>query len=516
LDHPQLKRTALIACALAAACSKSAAPVSAAAAARFLEQATFGPSPESVAHLQALGFDAWFAEQLGAPPSGYDAPAPAENDLTTIQSRFFANAIEGKDQLRQRVAFALSQIFVVSGSRNDDPRLFFSWLRLLSADAFGSFSTLLTDVTLSPAMGEYLDMVNNSKRDPVAGTNPNENYGREVLQLFSIGLSRLNQDGSVQRGPSGAPIPAYDQFVVEGFAHVFTGWTYPTIQGATPDFPNPSAYHAAMELRPDRHDTGPKLLLRNVRLPAGQTAQQDLAAAIDNIVQDPNVGPFIGFRLIQRLVKSNPSPAYVARVAAAFANNGSGGRGDLKAVLRAVLFDPEARQQDGSSAPQPLDGKLREPVLIITGLLRSLGARSNGAGLSNYARAMNQNLFYPATVFNYYPPTYQLPGSSTYGPEFKLRTGPAMFAEESFVNDVAYGALPAGTTADLDALIKLAPDAPGLADELGARALRSSMSPELRQALVTALSALPASDTQGRVSAGIYLVGISSQFQIQP
>ena len=496
----------------AAACGKTRAPVSAADAARFLEQSSFGPRPDAVEHLRGVGFEAWLDEQSGAAASGQDDPLPADNDLARVQARFFANAIEGNDQMRQRMAFALSQIFVVSGVRNDDPRLFVPWLKLLSADAFGSFSTLLTDVTLSPAMGEYLDMVNNDKPDPTAGTNPNENYAREVLQLFSVGLSRLNPDGSVQRGPSGAPLPTYDQFVVEGFAHVFTGWTYPTVARANPDFPNPAAYHAPMELRPAHHDTGAKLLLRKVRLPAGQTAQQDLAAAIDNIVQDPNVGPFLGFRLIQRLVKSNPSPAYVARVAAAFADDGAGRRGELRAVLRAVLLDPEARQQ-GAGAPGPLDGKLREPVLVITGLLRGLGARSNGAGLADYARAMNQNPFYPPTVFNYYPPTWQLPGTAVNAPEFKLRTSPAIFAEEAFVNDVANGALPPGTTVDLAPLLKLAPDAARLADEFGSRALRGSMSPEVRQALVTALSALP--DAPARVSAGIYLVGISSQFQVQ-
>jgi uncharacterized protein (DUF1800 family) len=500
--------------ALALACGKRSSPApirppTSTEAARFLEQSSFGPTPQSVSHVQQLGYDAWLEEQFAAPFSGYADPLPADMDLTALQRRFFVNAVQGNDQLRQRVALALSQIFVVSGNKVGDPRAFTPWLRMLSAGAFGSYSALLRDVTLSPAMGVYLDMVNNDRPDPVAGTNPNENYAREILQLFSTGLMQMNADGTVKLDGRGQPIPTYDQNVIEGFAHVFTGWTYPATPGVASEFPNPERYDGPMEVIEAHHDTAAKQLLRGVRLPAGQTAAKDLADALDNIVQGPTVGPFIGLRLIQRLVKSNPSPAYVARVSAAFADNGLGARGDMKAVIRAVLLDPEARN-DGP--PGKSDGKLKEPVLFIASLLRALGARTDGTGLADYGSAMRQNLFYPATVFNYYPPTYRVPGSTLLGPEFKLRTGPSVLAKASFVDDLLSGSIP-GTTVDLAPFNAVAGDAGKLADALGAALLRGELSTRSRQALVTGVSSLPTSD---RSRAGVFLVATSSQFEVQP
>jgi uncharacterized protein (DUF1800 family) len=384
---------------------------------------------------------------------------------------------------------------------------------LLSADAFGTYAALLRDVTLSPAMGVYLDMVDNDRPDPVAGTSPNENYAREILQLFSVGLVRLNDDGTPKLDARGTAIPSYDQQVIEGFAHTFTGWTFPTAPGAVPSFPNPERYERPMEVSEAHHDNlTSKPLLRGVRLPAGQTADKDLADALDNIGQDPNVGPFIGLRLIQRLVKSNPSPAYVGRVAAAFANNGRGARGDLKAVLRAVLLDPEARRE---GPPGTSDGKLREPVLYLVAILRALGAQTSGAGLADYAASMRQDLYYPTTVFNYYPPTYRPQGSTLLGPEFKLRTGPSVLARAAFVDDLLAGNI-LGTTVDLAALNAIAGDAGKLADALGLLLLRGDLSSRTRQALVSGISSLPADDLAGRTRAGVFLVATSSQFEVQP
>jgi uncharacterized protein (DUF1800 family) len=506
-------RVALVA-ALALACGKRApAPIASAGAARFLEQATFGPTPASVAHLQQIGYDAWLDEQFAETPSAIDEPGATDMDLAALQRRFFVNAVQGKDQLRQRVAFALSQIFVVSGNKVGDPGAFSPWLRMLSADAFGSYPALLRDVTLSPAMGVYLDMVNNDRPDPVAGTSPNENYAREILQLFSIGLVKLNNDGTPKLDAHGAAIPTYDQLVIEGFAHTFTGWTFPTAPAAVPGFPNPERYDRQMEVSEAHHDNlTTKPLLRGVRLPPGQSAEKDLADALDNIVQDANVGPFIGFRLIQRLVKSNPSPAYVGRIAAAFADNGRGARGDLKAVVRAVLLDPEARHE---GPPAKSDGKLREPVLYIAALLRALGAQTGGAGLADYAASMRQNLFYPTTVFNYYPPGYRLQGSTLLGPEFKLRTGPSVLARAAFVDDLLSGYIQ-GTTVDLAPFNAIAGDAGKLADGLGSLLLRSDLSLRARQALVSGISSLPADDAPGRARAGVFLVATSSQFEVQP
>jgi uncharacterized protein (DUF1800 family) len=503
------RRVALLAALALLACGKRHAPVPASAAARFLEQATFGPTPASVAHLQQVGFDGWIDEQFRAQPSGYADPAAANNDLTALQRRFFVNAVQGEDQLRQRVAFALSQIFVVSGNKVGDPRAFAPWLRMLSGDAFGNYANLLRDVTLSPAMGMYLDMVNNDRPDPVAGTNPNENYAREIMQLFSIGLARLNPDGTVKLDGRGAPIPTYDQNVIEGFSHVFTGWTFATAAGATPDFPNPENDAAQMELIEAHHYPGPKLLLRGTRLPQGQGGTKDLADALDNIVQDPNVGPFIGLRLIQRLVKSNPSPAYVGRVAAAFDNDGQARRGELKAVIRAVLLDPEARADDRNG------GKLREPVLYIAALLRALSASTDGSSLADYGASMRQTLFYPPSVFNHYPPTYRVPGSVLLGPEFKLRTTPTVLARAAFVNDLLTGGI-TGTTVDLAPLAAVAGAATALADALGALLLRGNISPAARQAIVSGVASLPSDDPVARARAGVFLVATSSQFEVQP
>jgi uncharacterized protein (DUF1800 family) len=226
-------------------------------------------------------------------------------------------------------------------------------------DAFGNFSTLLTDVTLSPVMGNYLDMVNNDK--PGNGVDPNENYAREVMQLFSIGLEQLNHDGTPQLDGSGNPIPTYDQDTIEGFAHTFTGWTYPTKPGATARWRNPEYYGGPMIPFDNHHDTGSKLLLNGVTLPAGGTTQGDLTAALQNIFNHPNVGPFISKQLIQRLVTSNPSPEYVSRVAGVFNDNGSGVRGDLKAVVTAILLDQEARRGDERHRCSPLTDISRNP-----------------------------------------------------------------------------------------------------------------------------------------------------------
>lgn len=479
----------------------------AAAAARFLETASFGPTPAEVARLQSIGYEAWLDGQFSAAPSGYDDPAPVDMDLSVLQQRFFVNALKGNDQLRQRLALALGQIFVVSGNKLDDPQAFAPWLRLLSADAFGTYAALLKDVTLSPAMGFYLDLVNNDKPDPVAQTTPNENYAREVLQLFSIGLVRLNQDGTTMHDAAGAEIPTYGQTVIEGFAHVFTGWTYAPAAGAPPSFPDDTRYDLPMQPDEAHHDAGEKLLLRGVRLPGGRTAAADLDAAINNIAGDPNVGPFLALRLIQRLVKSNPTPPYVERVAAAFANNGAGVRGDLKQVVRSVLLDPEALGESGAAG-----GKLKEPVLLISSLLRALGAESNGNGLPDYAAAMRQKLFYPTSVFNYYPPTYRVPGSTLLGPEFKLRTGPALIAKASFVNDLAFGAID-GTRIDFAPLTNLAGDPAALAAYLDLLLLRGRMSAGARTVLITGLASV--ADPDARARTAVYLVATSTQYEVQ-
>jgi Protein of unknown function (DUF1800) len=293
---------------------------SSAAARRFLEQAAFGPTPSDAAHVQTIGFQPWIAEQFAMPQvSNYDI---ITSDQGGMPAHFLTNAVSNSDQLRQRVAFALSQIWVTSIDKLIWNTNMVTYQDMLLNDSFGNYRQIMEDVTLSPAMGQYLDMANNAKADPTTGAVANENYARELMQLFTIGTNMLNQDGSPQLDGNHLPIPTYSQFTITEFARVFTGWTYappagqPVEWGSYISVGNLAAY-------PGEHDMGSKQLLNGYVSPAGATPQQDLDNALDNIFNHPNVGPFIGTQLIQHLVKSNPSPAYVSRVAAAFNDNGT-------------------------------------------------------------------------------------------------------------------------------------------------------------------------------------------------
>src|SRR5665213_1513679 len=348
-------------------------------AARFLDQAAFGPDAASIAQVQAVGLQTYLNEQFAAPISPYPDPGATGFGLGQVQARFFVNAVHGQDQLRQRVAFALSQIFVASAVEENTPTQLVPYLRLLKNDAFVNFRQLMEDVTLSPTMGEYLDMRNNDKANPTSDTRANENYARELMQLFTIGLSQLNQDGSLQVDASGNPIPTYDQTTIQNFAKVYTGWTYPTKPGATLRKHNPAYFVGPMVAFESNHDTTSKTLLNGFVVAAGGTAESDLKAALDNIFNHQNVAPFISQQLIQHLVSSNPSPAYVGRIAAVFSDNGNGVRGDLQAVVKAILLDPEARAGDEGPSLSPPDtsGHLREPVFAAASILRGLGATVN-------------------------------------------------------------------------------------------------------------------------------------------
>jgi len=362
-------------------------------------------------------------------------------------------------------------------------------------------------------MGNYLDMVNNDKPDPNTGQTPNENYAREVMQLFSIGLEQLNQDGTQQLDGSGNSIPTYTQDTIEGFAHTFTGWTYPTKPGATAHFRNPEYYGGPMIPFDSHHDTGAKLLLNGVTLPAGGTTQADMTAALQNIFNHPNVGPFISKQLIERLVTSNPSPEYVARVAGVFGDNGSGVRGDLKAVVTAILLDPEARRGDNPTQAQPSDGHLKEPVLFITNLLRALNAVTDGAGFSDHASDMKQPPFFSPTVFNFYHPDHTIQGSTLIGPEFEIFNTSTAISRINFVNSLIYNQVSSTTTVDLSGYIPLAAVPDQLINAVAAVMLHGQVSDDMRSTLVTTLSGI--SDNTRRTKTAFYLIGSSSQFQVE-
>src|SRR5580765_1240097 len=485
--------------------------VTSAAAARLLEQSTFGPTPASIQHVQTVGMQAFLNEQYAATASTYPAPG-ANDDITVVKQRFFTNALTGQDQLRQRVAWSLAQTFVVSNQKIGDPSAFTSWMNMLQKDAFGNFSTLLNDVTLSPTMGHYLDMVRNDKPDPNSGAQPNENYAREILQLFSVGLAQLNPDGTPQVDGNGVPLPTYTQDTIIGFAHVFTGWAYPTKSGQTPSFYNGEYYGGPMIPFDNHHDTGQKLLLNGVVLGSGGTTQSDLTAALQNIFTHPNVGPFLSKQLIQHLVTSNPSPAYVSRVTAVFNDNGSGVRGDMKAVVNAILMDSEARRGDDPTQVQSSDGHLKEPVLFMMNLLRATNATSDGANLQNYASDMKEEPFESPTVFNFYPPDNGIPGTTLLGPEFRIFNSTTAISRVNFVNDLVYGSISNTTTTDISAYLGLAPNPGALVDSLANVMLHGQISDSARNTIVTTITGI--TDNTKRARTALYLIGSSSQFQV--
>jgi uncharacterized protein (DUF1800 family) len=510
-------------------------------ASRLADQAAFGPTPGLVAQIAQQG-SAWIDSQIQTPATGYPAltvvssnPAtgcpptlPAGNtcfrdnySAFPIQRVFFQNALSGADQLRQRVALAYSQIFVVSSVQIPPAYALREYQQMLLDDAFANFRQILQDVTLSPVMGAYLNMANNNKANPAKGISANENYAREVMQLFSIGVNTLNPDGSLVL-QNGLPVPTYQQSTIEGFANLFTGWTYPTAPGAAAQFNNPPYYIGQMIAVPSNHDTNPKAVLDGKTLPGNQTPQADLQQGLDNIFNHPNVGPFIGKQMIQFLVTSNPSPAYVARITAVFNNDGTGARGNMAAVIKAILLDSEAR---GSSITDPNYGKLREPVVDVIAVLRALNGSTDGVYPISAASSMGQPLFGPNTVFSFYPPTYPLPGSTTLlAPQFGILNTSTAIARLNFLNALLYspnGIAPAtnvpgatGTQVDLSQYQANAGDANALVSQFNANVLHHTMSTAESGAIAPAVNAVVATDAVDRTRAAAYLVFGSPRYQI--
>lgn len=495
--------------------------ISFSAAARFLDQAAWGGDAATIAHLQSVGFINWLGEQFNAPISPYPSPSATGVGLGQVQARFFSNAVNGPDHLRQRVAFALLNMFVVSAVEENTPTQLVPYLQIMQKDAFGNFRQLMEDVTLSPTMGEYLDMRNNDKANPATGTAANENYARELMQLFTIGLSQLNQDGTLQLDSSGNPIPTYNQSTIQNFAKVYTGWTYPTKPGATLLRHNPAYYAGPMEPFAANHDTSSKTLLNGLVAPAGLTAAQDLKVALDNIFSHPNVAPFVSKQLIQHLVTSNPSPAYVARVAQVFNDNGGGVRGSLASVVMAVLLDPEARAADDNpTAIPPTGGKLREPVFFLASTMRGLGAVVNDTNnLTGLATNLGQQLFFPPTVFNYFAPGYQIPpdytgGAPLLGPEFQLESPSAAVTRYNTVNSIIYGNLGAGAVIDLTPFSNLGNTPASLFTAVSNAFFYGQMPAAMQtmmQSATTAITGTTAAAAKARAQAALYL-GLSSAY----
>lgn len=505
---------------------------------RFLEQATFGPrlangaSPlpiDSVERVVSVGITQSITQQLSATRSTFDGTTTSRD----LGSQFFVNAVTGQDQLRQRVAFALSQIFVVSQSGIPDvsstpesePKVAMAgYLNLLSANAFGNFRQLLEAVTLHPAMGNYLDMVNNrafnTASQPIV---PNENYAREMLQLFTLGVFQLNDDGTEKVDTTGAPLPAYTEAQVQAFSRALSGWTY----GATTGCPtvgksNPANYTVPMIGCDLNHDSSAQTLLRGAVTTAGAGAQAHLKQALDNVFNDPNLPPFICKQLIQHLVTSNPTPAYVQRVVKVFKNNGSGVRGDLGAVVRTILEDDEARGPQAPLAQYATYGHLRSPALFITSMVRWLNGtldtsagKDPGAKLSTWSRSLGQYVPRPPSVFSYYPPNAPAPGANgLLGPEFAILDTATVAARANVAHELLYASAPA-TAGILIDLTVVPSDPNDMVIWLGRYWLHDTMSSSLQLAIYGAITDTRASTSSQKKKLALYLTSLSPEFQIQ-
>jgi uncharacterized protein (DUF1800 family) len=485
-------------------------------ASRFLTQATFGSTESEVANVQHLGFNGWLNQQFAKPMTSHAAfvlNAGHQPSLDDTMNAWWTTAITAPDQLRQRVAFALSEILVVStvGSGLDgQPVGMSTYVDTLLRDAFGNYRKLLDDITLNPCMGIYLDMLGNDRVDPAGDQHPNENYAREIMQLFSIGLYRLNLDGSLTFDSLGRTIPTYNQGAVSGLASVFTGWTF---AGRTEFYDQVYDYVRPMKVFPEHHQPEAKHILRGVTVPANQPPAADLKLALDTIFSHPNVGPFICRQLIQRLVTSNPSPGYLYRVVSVFNNNGQGVRGDLKAVIRAILMDYDARgpEKTGMSS-----GRLREPVVRLTNLFRAFHATSDDNIFSLYlAEEFGQTPLQSPTVFNFFSPDYALPGAiaanGLTSPEFQI-TNETSAVEQA--NELYSAIFNPSYPLDLTVEMGLASNPTALIDRLNTKMMNGTMSSAMRSVLIQTITQISSSNPESRVKSAIYLIVNSPEYVV--
>ena len=536
-------------------------------AVRFLLQAQFSASDADIAAVRSKGYGPWLTGQFDAPAgvTGFAWLDSRGYGAVSNATRYYDNSYPGdymiwnqlmtsSDAVRRRVALALSEYFVVSLTGLDfswRSHALAAWWDVLCANAFGNFRKLLEDVTLNAAMGVYLNTKGNKKENAASGRAPDENFGREVMQLFTLGLYQLNLDGSVKRGADGSKLETYTQSDISNIARVFTGWDFDQTQNVNTleqvqnrNISNTAFTRLPMRLNPANHSTLASTFLGST-VPLGTDGAAALKIALDTLFNHPNVGPFFGKQMIQRLVTSNPSPAYVARVASAFNDNGAGVRGDLKAVFSAVLLDEEARGAAGLS--QPGYGKLREPMLRLVQWGRSLGiASARGSwkigDLSNPATQLGQSPLRSPSVFNFFRPGYVPPSTALSAmqipaPEFQLVNESSVggylnymqgvIRNGIFVNapDLPNSASNAANGFDIAAAysteLPLAGDALALVKRLNLLLCAGQLSPDNQALIVNALNAtvITASSSDSarrdRVAAGVLLVMASADYLIQ-
>jgi uncharacterized protein (DUF1800 family) len=536
-------------------------------AARFLNQATFGATTQEIKLVRKAGYPAWIEAQFKKPATKHleyvqarraELLARSEGSDDGYQSprqeAWWQAVLASPDQLRQRTAFALSEIMVVSdvGVLESSHEGLTNYYDMLVKHAFGNFRDLLEDVTLSPVMGQYLSMARNQKPNPSTGSEPDENYAREVMQLLTIGLNMLNTDGSLALDANGLPTPTYTPNDIVGLAHIFTGW------GSRYDPQNPPAnlrdffrYGEMDELNPmilypDFHDTKAKRIVSGVNVAANVDGKAEMKLALDTLFNHPNVGPFIARQLIQRFVTSNPSRGYIYRVASAFNRNEQGKRGDMKATVKAVLMDPEARNPIFEA--DVAHGKLREPLLRVSGVLRAFLPPPPLAPDKRYFIDLSNSMAFQSplkspSVFNFFQPGYIPPGplavSGLFGPEFQitqettvvtftnlgdsiLRNGIGTRERDSSGNGVSVRLDLAPYMALLDRTERTAEENQNeVISSLNVLLLGGKMSPTLSQGIRDAFTALPANfgttpDRQrDRVRIAIYIIISSPEFAVQ-
>ena len=510
------------------------ATISSADASRFLAQASMGADRTQIARVQAIGYAAWIDEQIALPAStaradwlvsqGYDAAGVNnvnKNGFNGFDASVWRKLIASPDTLRQRVTLALSEIVVASilgltgGWRQFAAA---SFLDLLEANAFGNYRTLLQQVSLSPAMGEFLTYRGNVKANASTGALPDENYARELMQLFTIGLGQLNLDGTPKL-VNGLPQDTYGLSDITGLARIFTGWDWDLSvgNGNTPDFQRRPMVQVAA-----RHETGASTFLRST-VPAGQDGPTSLTSALDIIFAHPNVAPFISRQLIQRLVTSNPSPAYVQRVATVFTSDGQGVRGNLAAVIKTLLLDDEARSPGSATSY----GKLREPILRLTGWARATGVTSASDGwaigdTSDPATRLGQSPGRSPSVFNFYRPGYVPPNSAIgtaalVAPEFQITNESSVVGYINFMQTLVNGGV-GDVKADYTALLALADGSQTLLDELNLVLAAGQLSAATLATMKTALDSMAsgtAATRANRVYAALVLVLAAPEYLVQ-
>jgi uncharacterized protein (DUF1800 family) len=548
-------------------------PVEPSDASRFLEQATFGATDADIHHLSTIGYQAWLNEQFNIPQTLHEPQVeanvilanplcPSSTDVACysklfvgnssneqyVQDSFWQQALTGDDQLRQRVKYTLNELFVVSSnsatSIGNMPRGEANFLDLLGRDAFGNFRTLLGDVTLDPMMGQFLSTLENDKGN--ANTDPDENYAREVMQLFTIGLWQLNDDGTQKLDGNGNPIPTYSNNDVMGLAKVFTGFSWYAPGNYTTAWWNSNLWEGPgygsdlhpMGPFPAHHSTDEKQFLGStISANPGADPTHELNVALNTIFNHPNLPAFFSRQMIQHLVTSNPSPAYVNRVAQAFKNNGSGVRGDLKAVITAILLDPEARNSN-TDFSNPQFGKVRESLLRYTQWARAFTAQSKSGGweigsTEDPIWGLGEMTMRSPTVFNWFTPGY-VPPSTTISqaglvaPELQMTNVSTVVCYVNFMQD-AIGSNSNGgqdVSSSYAAEVRLASYPDNLLDRINLLLMAGNMSPTLRSQIIDAVNsiAIPSGDPTGsavqgalalRAQTAIFLTMSSPEYSAQ-